>query len=99
VQASRDLNQDTLDRRRRVLGDDHPDTLASAGNLAIVLHAQGEVQAARDLFQDTLDRRRRVLGDDHPDTLAIGEVLRLLGEADIGPRDRRWLSRAFRRRP
>ena len=30
VQAARDLNQDTLDRRRRILGDDHPDTLNSA---------------------------------------------------------------------
>jgi hypothetical protein len=33
LQAARDLDQDTLDRRRRVLGDDHPDTLSSANNL------------------------------------------------------------------
>ena len=51
---------------RRVLGDDHPDTLTSANNLANDLRALGDVQAARDLDQDTLDRRRRVLGDDHP---------------------------------
>ena len=31
---ARDLDQDTLARRRRVLGEDHPDTLASASNLA-----------------------------------------------------------------
>jgi hypothetical protein len=37
VQAARDLDQDTLDRRRRLLGDDHPDTLTSANNLAIDL--------------------------------------------------------------
>ena len=65
---SRDLNQDTLDRRR-ILGHDHPDTLYSAHNLAINLRKLGDVQAARDLDQDTLDRRRRVLGHDHPDTL------------------------------
>jgi tetratricopeptide repeat protein len=35
VQAARDLDQDTLERRRRVLGDEHPDTLASARNLAM----------------------------------------------------------------
>jgi len=34
--------QDILDRRRRVLGDDHPDTLTSADNLAIILRALGE---------------------------------------------------------
>jgi hypothetical protein len=32
-QAARELDEDTLARRRRVLGGDHPDTLASAGNL------------------------------------------------------------------
>jgi hypothetical protein len=39
-----DLNQDTLDRRR-VLGDDHPDTLTSASNLALDL---GALREARD---------------------------------------------------
>ena len=53
---ARDLDQDTLDRRRRVLGDDHPSTLNSATNLAIDLRQLGEVQAARDLDQDTLAR-------------------------------------------
>jgi len=42
VQAARDLDQDTLARRRRVLGHDHPDTLNSASNLAIDLRALGE---------------------------------------------------------
>jgi hypothetical protein len=31
---ARVLNQDTWERRHRVLGDDHPDTLNSARNLA-----------------------------------------------------------------
>ena len=53
-------------RRRRVLGGDHPDTLASASNLAIDLGAPGEHQAARELDEDTLDRGRRVLGEDQP---------------------------------
>ena len=72
-----------------VLGQDHPDILASAANLAISLRKLGDVQAARDLAQDTLDRRRRVLGQDHPDTLAsaanLAADLRELGEADDGP--------------
>jgi Tetratricopeptide repeat len=46
---ARDLDQDTLDRRGRVLGADHPDTLRSASCLAGDLRGLGEVQAARDL--------------------------------------------------
>ena len=56
--------------RRRVLGEDHPDTLISASNLAETLRALGDLAGARDLHQRTYDTRRRVLGDDHPDTLA-----------------------------
>ena len=40
--VARDLDQDTLDRRRRVLGDDLPDTLRSASNLANDLRQLGE---------------------------------------------------------
>jgi hypothetical protein len=69
------LDEDTLARRRRVLGEDHPDTLASASNLAVSLRAAGEYQAARELGEDTLARRRRVLGEDHPDTLASADGL------------------------
>ena len=39
AQVQRD--QDTLARRRRDLGEDHPDTLASADNLAVSLRAVG----------------------------------------------------------
>jgi hypothetical protein len=42
VQAACDLDQDTLARRRQVLGPDHPDTLRSEGNLAADLRALGE---------------------------------------------------------
>jgi hypothetical protein len=42
VQAARDLGQDTLVRYRRVLGDDHPNTLTAANNLAEDLRLLGE---------------------------------------------------------
>ena len=79
-------------RRRRTPGDNHPDTLNSADNLAADLRALGELQAARDLDQDTLDRRRRILGQDHPATLTsadnLAADLRALGEADKDTRSR-----------
>jgi hypothetical protein len=41
-QQARALDQDTLARRRRVLGDDHPDTRIAAHNLAGDLRVLGE---------------------------------------------------------
>ena len=59
TQAARDLDEDTLARRRRVLGDDHPSTLTSANNLASDLRNLGEHQAARGLDEDTEARKKR----------------------------------------
>ena len=74
-QAARELAEHTL-ARRRVLGEDHPDTLASADNLAFSLQGV-RGQAARELGEDTWKPlpRRRVLGEDHPDTLASASNL------------------------
>jgi ABC-type phosphate transport system substrate-binding protein len=84
AQAARELDEDTLERRRRVLGEDHPETLVSANILAVSLQALGETERARDLGGDTLARRRRVLGEDHPDTLTsasnLAGILRKLGQ-------------------
>ena len=66
---ARTLNEDTLARFRRVLGEDHPDTLITANNLARNLQYLGDDRQARTLDEDTLDRLRRVLGEDDPDTL------------------------------
>ena len=88
--SARDLQQRTYDTSRRVLGEDHPDTLASAGNLAGTLQALGDLAGARDLDQRTYDTSRRVLGEDHPDTLAIASnlavTLQALGDLS-GARD------------
>jgi hypothetical protein len=73
--AARDLQQDTLARKRRLFGDDHPATLLSAHTLAPMLAACGEVQAAHVLAEDTLKRRRRLFGHDDPDTLFSANTL------------------------
>ncbi|GLY02795.1 MULTISPECIES: FxSxx-COOH system tetratricopeptide repeat protein [Actinoplanes] len=83
---AREVDEDTLKRRRNRLGDDHPTTLASAHSLAIDLRRLGLVEEARQMDEDTLARRRRVLGEEHPDTLSsannLAEGLRLLGRVD-----------------
>jgi hypothetical protein len=78
----RDLAEDTLNRARRVLGEDHPHTLTYATQFAIALRDDlGQVHAAYDLDRDTLDRRGQVLGEDHPNTLrSTGNLARDLTE-------------------
>lgn len=58
VEASRELNEDTLGRRRRVLGPDHPHTLDTANNLAVGLRELGEHAEARRLQEWVRSQRR-----------------------------------------
>ena len=58
-----------LEARKRLLGDEHPDTLGSMSNLAITLQAQGDLPDARRLQEAVLGARKRLQGDEHPDTL------------------------------
>jgi tetratricopeptide (TPR) repeat protein len=63
--------------RRDTLGEDHPDTLESANDLASDLRELGEYQQARELDEDTLTRCRRVLGENHLHTLVSASNLAL----------------------
>jgi tetratricopeptide (TPR) repeat protein len=63
------------DLRRRILGDDHPNTLESASSLSLNLWELGQFEPARQLGEETLTRCRRILGDDHPLTLRLTESL------------------------
>jgi hypothetical protein len=68
-QRARGLDEHTLARLRRTLGEDHAHALGLASNLANYLRSSGELQDARDLDEDILARRRRLFGDDHHSTL------------------------------
>jgi serine/threonine protein kinase len=57
-----------LEIRRRTLGPEHPDTLASMSNLFAVYLNQDRQEQAIALGRETLALRRKVLGSDHPDT-------------------------------
>ena len=65
-----ELGVHTLETRRRVLGLEHPDTLTSVDNLALMYWEQGRFKEAGELGVQTLETRRRVLGLEHPSTLA-----------------------------
>ncbi len=74
---ARPLFERARDLRRSLLGDDHPDTLESAGSLSLNLWALGQYEQARRLAEDTFTRCRRILGDDHPHTLETAGSLAL----------------------
>ncbi|MFD6726017.1 tetratricopeptide repeat protein, partial [Streptomyces sp. NPDC060131] len=98
---ARRMDEDTLERRRRILGEEHPDTLDSAHSLAVTLHALGQPTDAHRMHEDTLDRRRRTLGEDHPDTLdsahSLAVALHALGQdADARSMDEDTLDRRRR---
>ena len=59
----------------RILGDEHPDTLASRNNLAGVYRAAGRLTEAITLYEQTLTDCVRVLGEDHPLTKTVRENL------------------------
>ncbi|MEU8822466.1 tetratricopeptide repeat protein [Streptomyces sp. NPDC048636] len=54
----------------RLLGEDHPNTLASRNNLADAYRAAGDLGRAIPLHEQNLTNRVRILGEDHPQTLA-----------------------------
>ena len=65
-----DLFRETLGRRARVLGPEHPDTLRSRGSLGNCYHAMGDYETAAGMHRQTLADRERVLGPDHPSSQA-----------------------------
>ena len=65
----------------RTLGADHPDTLATVGNLAEVLRQQGKLDEAKAMYERALAGQERALGADHPDTLStVNNLAFLLGD-------------------
>ncbi len=78
---ARRYGEQALTVARRVLGDEHPDTLTSMNNLAGVLRDQGALPEARHLHEQELTVQRRVLGDEHPDTLTSMNNLALVLQA------------------
>ncbi|MFD8321409.1 tetratricopeptide repeat protein [Kitasatospora purpeofusca] len=54
---------------KRMLGEDHPDTLTARANLGTSYQHAGRTAEAIDLLERVVADRRRVLGGDHPDTL------------------------------
>jgi tetratricopeptide (TPR) repeat protein len=96
-QEARVLREKVLETQRRTLGEEHPCTLRTMGNLATSYRKLGQIQKAAELGEEVLEASRGTLGGEHPDTLTtmgnlaisyrnLGQVHRAiaLGEEALG---------------
>ena len=63
------LQEQVLEAKARLLGKEHPDTLAAMLNLAMTLHAQEDLAGREKLLEQLLEAKFRLLGGEHPEGL------------------------------
>lgn len=66
-----ELRRETLERMRRVFGDEHEETLLVTNDHGADLRARGDFAAALTLDRNTMALHERVFGNDHPQTFMI----------------------------
>jgi tetratricopeptide (TPR) repeat protein len=76
-----------LEASRRVLGEEHPDTISAMANLAVTYRDQGRWKEAEELQVKVVEASRRVVGEEHPDTIRamadLAHTKRDLGHNDV----------------
>ncbi|MEU4155502.1 FxSxx-COOH system tetratricopeptide repeat protein [Actinoplanes sp. NPDC026670] len=84
LKDSHALDQGVLEAQRRLLGDDHPNTLMTAGGLARDLRGLGQYKEALELDARTFDAWKLNLGEGHPHSLKalnnLAVTQRLMGD-------------------
>jgi hypothetical protein len=78
-----EMNRQALAGREKVLGADHPSTLASVYCLARLLTDTQHFHEALSLYERAVEGYRRVLGPRHPTTVACQPHQAALKESDI----------------
>jgi tetratricopeptide (TPR) repeat protein len=80
------IRQEVLEKRQRVLGNEHPDTIKAMNNLATTLRNQGKLNDATAMQRKVLKKRQEILGDEHLDTIKamnnLGNMLFDQGKLD-----------------
>ncbi|KAJ9134829.1 hypothetical protein NKR19_g8522 [Coniochaeta hoffmannii] len=69
------LEMQVMEARKRVLGEEHPDTLTSMHNLAFTWHVQGRISEGLRLMEQCVQLQQRMLGQDHPHTMSSCSAL------------------------
>ncbi|KAJ6481150.1 hypothetical protein C8R45DRAFT_933050 [Mycena sanguinolenta] len=68
IEEAKKLQVAMLEKGRKLLGDDHLDTLTAMNNLGWTYYHQGHFIKTEDLQIVVLGKRRTLLGDGHPHT-------------------------------
>jgi tetratricopeptide (TPR) repeat protein len=91
------LGEEVLEKNRRILGEQHPDTLSTVHNLASTYWSQEKLVEAAALGEEVLEKRRKILGEEHPDTLTtmhnLAGVYQLQGKSEEANRLEREIHR------
>lgn len=74
-----------LEGRRRVLGDDHKDTLDTVNNLGVLSYDMGDYEGSLAYYEEALKGEERVLGKAHP--ARIGTLMNMAIVYDDGLKD------------
>jgi tetratricopeptide (TPR) repeat protein len=64
-----DLGHEVMDMWKKLVGEEHPDTIISINNLAVTLSNKRHFSEAADLQRQALVIQKKVLGTEHRDTL------------------------------
>jgi tetratricopeptide (TPR) repeat protein len=67
-----------LQLNRQVLGEEHPNTIASLFNLGLVYAGEGRNEEAAALLQKALQSSASIYGKDHYKTIEIAKILLVL---------------------
>ena len=63
------MAEEVLAAKKRILGDDAPETLKAMQSLATTLVNMGQHDEGKRWMEDVLAAKRRILGEDSPETL------------------------------
>ncbi|KAL8914575.1 MAG: hypothetical protein Q9172_007051 [Xanthocarpia lactea] len=77
-QKAASMHRHSYELGKATIGEEHPNTLVSMGNLAAIYCQQGRLEEAEGLGLGVLEIRKRVLGEKHPATLgSIANLVRI----------------------
>ena len=69
-----------LEKRRGILGEEHPDTIWFLSSPAFTFEDQGKLNEAAAIKSDVLETRRRILSEKHLFTvMAIADLTSTIG--------------------
>lgn len=77
-ESSSPLQNSALATRRRILGQEHPDTLGSMRLSGALLRQQGKLPEAEQMLREAFGLARRVLAEEHPERSQIANSLGVL---------------------